>query len=141
MKFCKVSAFLALLVAVCLPAVAQTRLQFDIPFSFSVEGKAMPAGHYEVRQVFTYDQSVWRLSLSGHDSSAILVTNGAESPQKAHEVSMVFCSTAGGYSLVQFWPEGHSRRDLPPRWTVKSTVLADGAKPGDTVKHVEIAAK
>jgi hypothetical protein len=128
-------------VAVCLPAVAQSRLQFDIPFSFSVEGKVLPAGRYEVRQVFTYDQSVWRLSLSGHDSSAILVTNGTESPQKAHEVSMVFYSTEAGYSLAQFWPEEHSRRDLPPRWTVKSTVLADGAKPGNTGKRVEIAAK
>jgi hypothetical protein len=58
MKFCKVSIFFALLVAVSLPAVAQRVIQFDIPFNFSAAGKSLPAGHYEVAQVFDGDS--WR---------------------------------------------------------------------------------
>src|SRR5208337_272768 len=43
----KVTLFLVLLAAVCLPAVAQ-KIQLDVPFNFIVAGKFLPAGHYVV---------------------------------------------------------------------------------------------
>ena len=36
MKLFKVSLFFALLIALCLPAVAQTQLLVDVPFNFAV---------------------------------------------------------------------------------------------------------
>jgi hypothetical protein len=41
MKFCKVSLFLTLLVAVCLPAVAQAQIELNIPFNFFAAGQVV----------------------------------------------------------------------------------------------------
>jgi hypothetical protein len=137
MKFCKVSIFLALLAAVCLPAVAQSQLQAKIPFNFSVAGKSLPAGHYRVTQVVAGEQNVWLVS--GHKDGVMMLTNPVESRQKAHPLSLVFWHTGTTYSLVQIWPKGHSGRALLLRSTVKTTVLAEGARSVENGTYVEIA--
>jgi len=58
-KFRKFSLFLALVMAVCLPAVAQTAMRVNIPFNFIAAGKSLPAGQYMVTRVFSGDQTTW----------------------------------------------------------------------------------
>ncbi len=134
MKFCKVSLFLALLVAVCLPVVAQTKTQMrlDIPFNFMVAGKSLPAGQYMVTPVFASDNTAWRIC--SYDACATVLTHEEESPRTAHHRSMVFLRTGQGYALVQFWPQEHLGRDLAmPK--VEHTLMAEGDK------YVEIGTK
>ena len=132
MKFCKVSLFLALLVAVCLPAVAQTGSRLDIPFNFMVAGKSLPAGHYTVVPVFKSDDTAWRIC--SYDACATVLTHAEQSPLAAHHLSMVFLRTGEGYALVQFWPAEHLGRDLTmPK--VEHTLMAERDR------YVEIGAK
>ena len=132
MKFCKVSMFLALLGAVCLPAVAQTRLELDVPFNFIAAGKSLPAGHYTVDAVGSTDSRAW--FISNDHASVTVFSNAVQSPQTAHNLSLVFLQAGGTYSLVQIWDKEHSGREvLRPK--VKQTVVAQGSK------YVEVAAE
>jgi hypothetical protein len=131
MKSYKVSLFLFLLLAICLPAVAQ--VQLDIPFNFSAAGKSLPAGHYQVAQVFAMNQAAW--SISNEHGSAIFLTNSVESPRSAHRSSLVFLAAGGTYTLVQFWPMENFGREVILKARVKTTILAQGGK------YVEIGAE
>lgn len=131
MKFCKVSLFVALLVAVCLPAVAQTEMRLDIPFNFIAVGKFLPAGHYMVVRAFG-DRAAWRIS--NDHAGVMILTNSVESRQSAHRPGLIFLRTGEAYSLVQIWPEEHFGRDVL-RSNVKRTLVAEGGK------YVEIGAE
>jgi hypothetical protein len=127
MKFCKASLFLFLLVGVCLPAVSQTQIRANIPFSFFAAGKSLPAGHYLIVRAFDSDQIAWRIS-NQQGGMAVLLTNSVLSPRKAHQPSLVFHCTGTKYTLIQFWPQGHFGRDLPLREIVKTHMLAEADK-------------
>jgi hypothetical protein len=132
MKFYKISLFLSLLMAVCVPAVAQTEMRFSIPFNFSAAGKSLPAGHYTVVRVCGDNHAAWRI-YSGR-ASVMVLTNSVESQQRAHRHSLLFSHAGGVYSLIQFWPTQHIGRDLPsPK--AKQVLIAE------TDEDVEIGAE
>lgn len=134
MKFSKVSLFFALLVASCLPAVAQAnQLLLDIPFNFIVKGKTLPAGHYTVKQLGSMDESVW--AIEGAHDSAMFLTDPVESPKTAHNPSLVFLKAGDQYSLLQIWGGGHAGREVL-RSHVKQTMVAEGNS-----QYVEIGAE
>ena len=110
MKLFRVSLFLALLVAISLPAVAQSTLQLNIPFNFSVGGIALPAGQYRVVRL---DDNQWRIC-EKDGAAAIMFTIYVESPGTDHQPS-----------LVRFWPTAHFGRELPARERVRTKILAE----------------
>ena len=125
MKFLRFSLLVALLVAACLPGVAQTsQLKLNIPFDFVVKGKTLPAGQYIVRPG-NIDDGVWTIE-SGH-GSAIVLTNPVESPKVAHRPSLVFLRAGDRYALLQIWDEGHAGRELLLS-NVKQTMVAQGTQ-------------
>ena len=134
MKFCRVSIFLALLVAVCLPAVAQAQIQFNVPFNFSAAGKSLPAGQYRVSEVY---RTAWLVS--GYKVGVVMLTNSVESPGKAHRPSLIFWHSGNTYSLVQIWPTEFRGQQLLLKPQVKATVLAQSGKPEESGSYVEIA--
>jgi len=139
MRIWKASLFLVLVMAACLPAVAQTQIQLNIPFDFMAAGKSLPAGHYAVARVFDSDEVVWRIS-NQQGGMAVLLTNSVLSPGKPHQPSLVFNCTGTTCSLSQIWPEGHSGRNLPLREVVKTRVLTATSKP-EPSKYVVIEAE
>ena len=136
MKFCKVSLFFALLVAVCLPAVAQTAMRVDIPFNFIAGGKSLPAGHYIVAHVFGSDNVAWKISDVSDDHATVgFLSNSVQSSQ-AHRPSLVFLQAGGAYSLIQIWTGQKLGREVF-RSKVKQTLVSEGVKD----KYVEIGAE
>jgi hypothetical protein len=135
MKLCKVSLFVALFVAVCLPAMGQTGIQVDIPFNFVAMGKSLPAGHYRFARFVTPSRSMWSIS-DGTRDVMIMNTNPADS-QKAHRPSLVFLQAGGTYSLIQI-RDWNSGRDVPQSH-VKHTLVSKDELKSD--KYVEIAAE
>jgi hypothetical protein len=133
MKFCKVSLFFALLVAVCLPAVAQTAIMVNIPFDFVAAGKTLPAGHYTVKPAFHSNNAAW--IISNRQAGAGFLSNSVESA-KAHGPSLVFLQAGGAYSLIQVWTRENSGREVL-RSNVKQTLVSEG----DKKQYVEIAAE
>jgi len=126
MKFLKFSLFIALLVAACLPAAAQTeQLRLNIPFDFIVKGKTLPAGQYIVKRLGTIDDSVW--TLQSEQAAAMFLTNPVESRNVSHSPSLTFLRTGDQYSLLQIWDGQHFGRELL-RSNVKQTVVADAGQ-------------
>jgi hypothetical protein len=134
MKFCKVSLFLVLLVAACLPAVGEIKLWVDIPFNFVALGKSLPAGHYIVWRQSDSD-TTWYLS--DNHNTMIMSTRLVDSNQRAHRPSLLFRRAGGAYSLIQIW-DGESGRDVP-QWNVKQTLVTKDESKRD--EYVEIAAE
>jgi hypothetical protein len=125
MKFLKLSLLLALLVAACVPGVAQTpQLRLNIPFDFMVKGKILPAGHYIVRRG-NIDEGVWTIQ-SGH-GSAIFLTNPVDSRKVAHSPSLVFLKAGDQYALLQIWDGGQDGRELLIS-NVKNTMVAQNTQ-------------
>jgi hypothetical protein len=136
MKFCKVSLFFALLVAVCLPAMGQTAIRVDIPFNFVAVGKSLPAGHYTVARFLTPSGNMW--SISDDQARTVMVMNtNQDGSQKAHRPSLVFLQAGGTYSLIQIW-NWDSGRDVPQS-QVKHTLVSKDESKSD--KYVEIGAE
>lgn len=134
MKFCKVSLFFALLVAVCLPVVGQTEMRVDIPFNFVAAGKSLPAGHYRVARL-PLSSCFW--SISNDHAGTNMHTNQAESTQNSHRPSLVFLRAGGTYSLVTIRTD-YSGWDVI-RSKVKQTLVSkDESKAGD---YIEIGAE
>ena len=109
MKLSKVSLFVILVAAACLPAAAQAP-SFNVPFNFVASGKALPAGQYKIQRVFEKNQSAWRI-YSAKDS-VMLLTASVESPQTSHPLSLVFVRVGEGYALSQFWNQEHDGQEF-----------------------------
>ena len=127
MKFCKAGFLLALLAAVCLPAVAQDQIQLSVPFHFFAAGKALPAGHYRVEPLFDENLAAWRL-VNNNGQVTVVLTNSVQSLKTEHPPSLIFRNTGAAYSLVQIWTTEHFGRDLPLREKVKTTLIAETGK-------------
>jgi hypothetical protein len=134
MKFCEVSLFLALLLAVCFPALAQAQIHVNVPFDFLAAGKSLPAGQHQVERLFDGNLAVWRL-VNGDGRATLVLTNSVQSLKTEHPPSLVFRNTGTTYSLVQIWTTAHLGRDLPLREKVKTTLIAE------TDKYVVIKAQ
>jgi hypothetical protein len=136
MKFCKVSLFFALLVAVCLPAMGQTAMRIDIPFNFVAVGKSLPAGHYKVARCGTQSGQMWSI-YDDRDRAVVIMNTNLAGSQKAHHPSLVFLQAGGTYSLIQIW-NWDSGRDVPQSH-VKHTLVSKDESKSD--KYVEIGAE
>jgi len=139
MKLFKVSLFFALLGALCLPAVSQTQMLVDVPFSFVAGGQSLPAGEYRVSRAFPWGDSGWRIR--GSKDSAAMMTNNVQSPHKAHRPSMVFVHTGDVYTLAQIWTSEHDGHELSLMPSVKTIILTEEKKSIKSPEYVEIASK
>ena len=135
MKYARVSIFVALLLAVCLPAGAQvikTKMRVNVPFNFVAGSEYFPAGHYTIMQVFSYTNTTWRITSDDDRRSVSVVTNDTSSPVKSHRCSVVFQQVGARYLLTEFWTTEHEGRALPSarHQTLEAT----------STKNIEIAA-
>jgi hypothetical protein len=103
---------LAVTAGFCLPVAAQTqRLWLEIPFNFVVAGKAMPAGRYEVRRVWTTDNITW--TIQGEQAGTRITTTSIESPRVSHSPGLMFIESGGTYSLTEIWESEHTGQAVP----------------------------
>src|SRR5262245_4337401 len=81
-------------------------LRAEIPFTFHVGGRALPAGTYHV----TTSQSM--LSLRSVEGGVFVMTGRLESGAW-HEPTLVFERAGDAYVLRQAWTGGGNGRELP----------------------------
>jgi hypothetical protein len=133
-KPCKFTLAIALVAFAFLPAAAQSRMQVNVPFAFTVNGMTLPAGHYFVHETFGTDNSTW--TIDGDRNFAKIITHSVESPVKDHAPSLIFLKVGESYLLTQIWNESHYGRELQLPET-KSRVVAEKK----SQQYIEIAAK
>src|SRR5262245_33807620 len=103
-----VTAIFGLLIVMS-PATSASEVNCRIPFSFTVNGKALPPGLY------TMSTSNGMLLVRGHESGAAAMTNGLSSLTDK-EMKAVFEKNGDRYELIEVWTgEGAGRQLLRPR--------------------------
>jgi hypothetical protein len=99
------AGLVAALALVSVP-VGAAEVTARIPFSFTVNGKTLPAGGYQ----FATSQSA--LLVRGFTGGAVVVTNRLES-RKDFQPKAVFHKYGDRYILSEVWLGGGAGRDIP----------------------------
>jgi hypothetical protein len=95
-------------------AVAQTiEVRANVPFSFSVGSKVLPAGEYNIGSIGTSTHTL--LVKANHGNASMMVnTNSAQSFEGAQKTKLVFNRYGSQYFLAAIWTQGSSSgRQLP----------------------------
>jgi hypothetical protein len=122
MKLCKLAVLCVLFAGAFLQAHSQTQLRVDVPFNFTIGNHSLPAGQYKVQTAWSDTNTTWRIS-DQDGKSVVLLTNTAVSSKAEQSPSMVFRKIGAEYSLVQFWLDGSSGREVI-RPKIANTVIA-----------------
>jgi hypothetical protein len=99
---------LVMALAFALNANAQIKAQANVPFSFTVGEKALPAGGYEIKDAGM--NAV--LIQSAHGSAAALVTVSATQKSSDQGHKLVFHKYDDRYFLYQVWSGGSRGMEL-----------------------------
>ena len=119
------------LMVIATSLVAQTTmLRADIPFSFYVGNKVMPAGQYTVLQL---NETATVLQLSDRSASKVFITHSAQRKEAITEPVMVFRHIGDLHFLSQIWNgDGNQGRELAPS-KVQVQVARKGLPSSDTL--------
>lgn len=93
-------ALVIMVVAVAINAGAQIKAQADVPFSFIVGEKALPAGTYDVKDIAT---NAILVICDAHGSDSAMVQFHSAEKLHAQSPKLVFHKYGDRYFLYQVW--------------------------------------
>lgn len=102
---CSVIGMLALLSMTSARAQSTTRMHVAIPFAYSVDGKILPAGEYEVR---TNVNGLVAIRYQDRSPVAALVGYHVETAKGGDRSRLIFHRYGNTYFLSQIWVEGYT---------------------------------
>jgi len=130
---------IALLGLFAATAGAQDTLRAKVPFAFTVRGKTLPAGTYEIRN----DQGlIYIIGRTAHGGVVALSHPANGRDPAGTDPVLVFVPTEHGYVLSQVWelggeglalPQGGSRDEKVKRTASTAPVLVPLTTGGDTL--------
>jgi hypothetical protein len=92
-----------------------TALRATIPFDFSVRGKILPAGDYEIRRITNEPDVLIVSNASDIHQRAIFQTEPVETSRISSSTEIVFHRYGDSYFLSEVLTEGEQTgRELPP---------------------------
>ncbi|HZD30639.1 MAG TPA: hypothetical protein VE779_03165 [Candidatus Angelobacter sp.] len=124
--------------AIATPVVhAQSRITMsaNVPFDFTVNGKALPAGAYEVREVG--DRATLIETKDGH-SKVLGIYQNAE-PSKAGQTKLVFHKVGNNYFLAEIWTSARSQGSILPTSAAEKETMAANTQSGGGAETVIVA--
>ncbi|HXM36648.1 MAG TPA: hypothetical protein VN920_15745 [Pyrinomonadaceae bacterium] len=110
-------SLLLMLTAVTVSAQSERIRVTNIPFSFIVGQKTLPAGEYTVEPNRKDSDNVWLVQSKEGHASALFTTNTVRVGETQEEAKLVFHKYGGLYFLSQIWTAGDAagRELLTPR--------------------------
>lgn len=103
-----VLSFLLMLAAVTVSAQSERIRVINIPFSFIVGQKTLPAGEYTVEPNRKDSDNVWLVQSKEGHASALFSTNTVRASETQEEARLVFHRYGGQYFLSQIWTQGET---------------------------------
>src|SRR5258705_11307137 len=122
-------AMLSLLLMLAAASVhAQTnRSTINIPFSFTVGHKTLPAGEYTIEPARRESDNVWQIQTKDGHSNVFFTTTSVWSKKTQEDTRLVFNNYDGQYFLSQIWSNGsNSGREVHVS-RPESTLAKNGA--------------
>ena len=106
-------SLLLMVTAVSVAAQSERSKVTNIPFSFNVGEKTLPAGEYTVEPNRRDYDKVWFVQSKDGHSSALFTTMPARGSETQEKTRFVFHKYGDQYFLSQIWtPGGNSGREL-----------------------------
>lgn len=107
----------------------------NIPFGFTVNEQALPAGVYTITSA---DRGNTMLLIRGDGQSAIVLAQHAQKLQAPDKTKLVFRSYGGSrYFLSEIWREGDSNGRRFPKTSLEKE-LASNLKPDNVVIYAAL---
>ena len=101
-------------------AQANEIVKADIPFQFTLNEKAMPAGNYEISMADPEDPTVWVFRSTSGEAEEMADTNTKQAESPAPQTELVFDEVVGHHFLRELWIEGQmDGREIPMSKTEK----------------------
>src|SRR6266851_4688796 len=94
-----------------------TALRATIPFDFSVRGKILPAGDYQIRRITDQPDGLLISNINDKHEHAIFVTEAVESPRITRKAEIIFHRYGDSYFLSEVFDGGMQtgREAIPSR--------------------------
>jgi hypothetical protein len=125
-------SFIFALTAVSASAQTERKRGINIPFSFTVGTKTLPAGRYRVEPHRGDSDRVWLVQSTDGRASALVMTMSAQARTTPEDTKLVFHRYGDQYFLSQIWtPGGNTGRELLMPHLERE--LANRADKGQTV--------
>ena len=128
-----VAMFFATLAVASVQAQNAGNISVTIPFDFTVSGKTLPAGDYDLRRTIEGPRVVLQIRGRAKDLSVYLPqTNPVQGNEIQAESKLIFNKYADQYFLSQVWISGRSSgAELPKtsRERLLQREMAQGGKP------------
>jgi hypothetical protein len=106
--------FAAVSAATAYAQVPGGALRARIPFDFSVRGKTMPAGDYEIRRINEEPDSLVILSVSDKHAHAMFVTEPVQPRISPTRAELIFHRYGDSYFLSEIFGGDQTGRELRP---------------------------
>jgi hypothetical protein len=112
-----VLSFLLMLTAVTVSAQSERIRVVNIPFSFIVGQKTLPAGAYNLEPFREGSNYVWQVQSREDQAAALFTTMPTRTSKTQEETRLVFHKYGSQYFLSQIWTQGENtgRELLMPR--------------------------
>ena len=104
----------AVTVATAYAQMPGTTLRVTIPFAFSVSGKILPAGEYEIRRITDEPQGLIISSLADRHERAMFQTIPVEARKVPSRTEIVFHRYGDSYFMSEVFSAGQNGRELLP---------------------------
>jgi len=103
-----VLSFLLMLAAVSLSAQSERTGAINIPFSFTVGEKTLPAGEYSFEPNRKDSDLVWLVQSRDGDVTALFTTTAVRATETQEKAKLVFHKYGDQYFLSQIWTQGET---------------------------------
>ena len=121
-----------LILAVVVPTLAQlpgTRLHATIPFDFTVRGRLLPAGTYELRRVNDEPETLMIQNVKTR-RTAMFETDPVEAHKTPGHAKLVFHRYGDDYFLSQVWTSGDDTgREITPSHKERQELAGNNTQP------------
>ena len=94
-----------------------TAVRATIPFDFSVRGKVLPAGNYEIRRITDQPDGLIISNVNDRHEHAMFETEAIQAPRIARRAEIIFQRYGDSYFLSEVYPGGaqNGREAIPSR--------------------------
>lgn len=96
-------------------ARAATLADISVPFPFTVEGKALPAGHYQVERLGEDPAALTIRDAQQHVGTVVLAVPAEGTDPSGDAPAMTFVKGAHGYELRRLWTDRHDGWVMPAK--------------------------
>jgi hypothetical protein len=134
-------ALMTLIVActIAVPAVhaqSQKMLTANVPFDFSVNGKQLASGEYQIEQVG--DRATMIETRDGHFK--VIGLYAYAGPSKANETKLVFHKVGDRYFLAEIWSSNRGQGLAVPESNLEKEIRASNRESGGGAAETVIVA-